>query len=583
MSVVSTITNMESFAGCIKDAQPEGFLWSRRYTVQNEKYTYGQLVEKFESLLPEKVSFPNKRLARSVFTNLTKLADYPLNGGSLLNRIARIVFTILTKLVYWSENQRMASIKKKLIYTEAEVVLKNTSDKTRQAYSAMLPILFEVDPSAAANLIHSNREAKAVAMVLASGVLDVDGRGISLFERAERIYNWEKRTGLDFDKRFRLKQPETSYAPIFEQLLAAWISMFGPDANRFNREKAANKIREAYNGGQPHEDVELDLRGLQLTTIPDVVGAIPNLKRLHLDSGAMLQNPEAFQKAFHRDVVLDLIKANHTYFQYARRDLKDDEQFIMQALYRNGAVLQYLPQSDNKEFLLRAVVRAPGIMAHIPEPLRSDKEFMLSLFKAMAFGKEQWQELFGVDVGEEPPITEEILNFLTSDDPDHPGKKRVETGMFYLHPAQVDKKPFNLNTFIDLAKKKCGDSVVNYIWSDITADHGAVSPAKAQWMWLASDVIPGSGNRSYTEQQRLIAERPGLEVPDDLSATVAILTHYARTGERLFSDDPWTYTRCSNRVSGYQMAVGGFAPAGLFLSYSIDNDGIGVAGLRKFS
>lgn len=550
MAILPTITNLEGFANFIKEAKPVDSIWglfrAPRFSIQNIEYNSSQLVEKFESLIPEQPTLSTKTLAQKVFTNLTKLTGSPLN-----------------------------ELRKKLLYT-AEEVQAETLPEVKNLYAVMLPTLFKEDPGSVAKLIHSSGEAKAAAIALRSGVLSPEGVGISLFERADRIYNWEKRTGLNFDKRFTTKQPEASYSSIFEPLLTDWIKTGGTAKNRANREKAAPLIREAYNGGQPHGDVELDLRGLPI--IPDIVGVIPNLKRLYLDRGAMLQNPDAFQNAYHRNVVLDLIKANPFYIQYIRRELKVPR-FIVEALYHNGAVLQYLSDKvrTNKTLLLHSVEYASGLIAHIPEPLRCEKAFMLSLVKAMAFGKEQWKTILGADVGEEPPLTEEILNFLTSNDPDHPGKKRVETGIFYLRPAKV-----NLSTFIELVKGKFGDSVFYYISPQVIAEHGTAQPERAEWIWMATDVIPGSKDKTYSEHQRLIGERPGLEVPDLLSLVVGSVTRYAKRGEHLFSDVPGTFTSCSNAVDGLQ-AVVGLTSDGLIIQKSRNDHyhDLGVAGMRK--
>jgi hypothetical protein len=63
-----------------------------------------------------------------------------------------------------------------------------------------------------------------------------------------------------------------------------------------------------------------------------------------------------------------------------------------------------------------------------------------------------------------------------------------------------------------------------------------------------------------------------------------MLLHHAQSGERLYSDTPFTYTRCREKATnGNPVVVGGFSWGGL----SVRNFGIyvfndGVAGLRKF-
>jgi hypothetical protein len=75
------------------------------------------------------------------------------------------------------------------------------------------------------------------------------------------------------------------------------------------------------------------------------------------------------------------------------------------------------------------------------------------------------------------------------------------------------------------------------------------------------------------------------EMPDALSAATAILSHHARTGERLYTDDPWTYTRCQEKVLGnkYPVVVGGFSSGGLRVDYyGVYDYYSGVSCLRKF-
>jgi hypothetical protein len=75
----------------------------------------------------------------------------------------------------------------------------------------------------------------------------------------------------------------------------------------------------------------------------------------------------------------------------------------------------------------------------------------------------------------------------------------------------------------------------------------------------------------------------GYEVPSVLEAAVAILMGYVKTGTRWYGENPPTYTRCQEKVHGYQMGLGGFASSGL----GVDSNGVvefengGVGALRK--
>ena len=108
---------------------------------------------------------------------------------------------------------------------------------------------------------------------------------------------------------------------------------------------------------------------------------------------------------------------------------------------------------------------------------------------------------------------------------------------------------------------------------------------------MTRDVLPGSRWKSYEDQCALVsdhANRTGLpyEVPGALEAAVVMLLHHARSGERLYSDNPLTYTRCREKdKDGDTVVVGGFSSGGLDVVSStsaMSSDSVGVAGLRKF-
>jgi hypothetical protein len=87
---------------------------------------------------------------------------------------------------------------------------------------------------------------------------------------------------------------------------------------------------------------------------------------------------------------------------------------------------------------------------------------------------------------------------------------------------------------------------------------------------MTRDVLPGSRSKTYDAQKAFVAAHASrlnlpYEMPDALSAATAILLHHARTGERLYTDDPWTYTRCQEKVgkNDHPVVVGGFSSGGL--------------------
>ena len=120
---------------------------------------------------------------------------------------------------------------------------------------------------------------------------------------------------------------------------------------------------------------------------------------------------------------------------------------------------------------------------------------------------------------------------------------------------------------------------------------GSQAAGSSYWVLMTKEVLPKSRNKSYEDQHKLVAdhaERTGLgyEVPGALEAAVVMLLHHVRSGERLYNDSPWTYTRCRDQdKDGDSVVVGGFSSEGLRI---IDdrNHGKnilrGIAALRKF-
>jgi hypothetical protein len=217
-------------------------------------------------------------------------------------------------------------------------------------------------------------------------------------------------------------------------------------------------------------------------------------------------------------------------------------------------------------------------------------------FPSMAFGPQEWSRYYG-EVGAALPLPTDIDAILDAPCPFWKGKKVRDTHLLVLLPATVDGKSFTLNLLEELIKSpKSSEHKTEYRWYDgydLQEQIGNNSPDHSYWLLMTRDVLPESRGKSYGDQKALVAghaSRMGLpyELPKVLEAATAILTHYVRNGERLYSDNPWTYTRCQELISSYQSkeyptVVGGFDSLGLDVLYNnFDNYGSGVAGFRKF-
>jgi len=206
---------------------------------------------------------------------------------------------------------------------------------------------------------------------------------------------------------------------------------------------------------------------------------------------------------------------------------------------------------------------------------------------SIAFGAVNWRKYFG-DVGEEPPIPADIFASLKAECPFWPGKRVEETHLLTLIPATVDDKPFCLDLLGDLIQHpKTGHATkYEYCWDKLKAQLGQQSPDKSYWVLMSRDVLEGTRAKSYKDQCAVLdSKRQGqpYEVPGVLEAATGILMEHVHSGAKLFGREPWTYTRCWEKIGDYQGAVGGFGAAGLGILFSNRiGDGVGLAPARKF-
>jgi len=60
-------------------------------------------------------------------------------------------------------------------------------------------------------------------------------------------------------------------------------------------------------------------------------------------------------------------------------------------------------------------------------------------------------------------------------------------------------------------------------------------------------------------------------VPKLLEAAICVFMRYVRTGERLFPDEPTTFTCCQEKIGRAQATVGNFASNGLSVNSHYTN------------
>ncbi len=202
--------------------------------------------------------------------------------------------------------------------------------------------------------------------------------------------------------------------------------------------------------------------------------------------------------------------------------------------------------------------------------------------KGIAFGKEEWLKFYDVDIGNEPLLPRDIIEILNR--PDH------------LDPTRSLRNTHTLTLIPRVSVKSIGELNKKYFPTSTGYGH-AYQPVldqletpndKSYWSLMSKEVLNGSRDKNYETQQKMVAvlsknAKVNCEIPTALEAVVSILTHHVRSGERLFSVNPETSTRCLDVYKCNPVVVGHFAPSGLeFYCNSFANDSSGVAVMRKF-
>lgn len=232
----------------------------------------------------------------------------------------------------------------------------------------------------------------------------------------------------------------------------------------------------------------------------------------------------------------------------------------------------------------RSVSRTWNQCANVPILWQS------AIYREIAFSSKNWAE-WNTDLVKDVDMRQEMLSLPKNIAEElrrsaFPGKSIRETHVLVRKPKGLTIKKLG-----ELAKKYFPSNTdgYRYIWPTIVDELGDKAVDEFVWLLMTKDVLQGSRSKSYSQQKNIVAELAEItgvpyQVPTTLEAATCILAEYSRSENRLFSDSPWTYIRCQENVQGYQMVVGGFAPAGLGVSNrdDYDCDDFGVAALRKF-
>jgi len=206
-----------------------------------------------------------------------------------------------------------------------------------------------------------------------------------------------------------------------------------------------------------------------------------------------------------------------------------------------------------------------------------------------AFGPAEWEKYFKFAVDDAPPVPEEFLESWEQPCPffKEENKNVSETQALFLVP-----KGLSINKMGELAKNPAqGHKVENgydFLWDKIKDQYGDEEVQESYWVLMTKNVIPDSRRKTRDAQLAMASSAEGYEAPSLLEAIICNYVEHVRSGERLFSKNPWTFTCCREApIDLDKLVVGGFACAGLnvhdaYFYYCDSSDYVGVAGvLRK--
>ncbi len=140
-----------------------------------------------------------------------------------------------------------------------------------------------------------------------------------------------------------------------------------------------------------------------------------------------------------------------------------------------------------------------------------------------------------------------------------------------------------------------------YFWGWSRLDHDNTQFEKEGWRWMSDDILEGSRNRSYAEQDRMIKELgANFEIPSLRDAAECLFLHKIATGESILQQGNEqngglsTFTHVQETIQRSHLAIGGSDSSGVDVyyvnhhfgtvppRYNCDNKHVGVVVLGKF-
>lgn len=214
------------------------------------------------------------------------------------------------------------------------------------------------------------------------------------------------------------------------------------------------------------------------------------------------------------------------------------------------------------------------------------------IHKKLAFGNNQWAKCFGPHVVKDEddseefkslPVEEFILdsrNFYSQ----FGGKVSL---MLVRFPKTFDGRPFTLGILNTLSKQVFGICLTSLRRESLALINEKCPIDQSRWVAMTTSVLPESLQKTVNEKMTFVNNLTNQSlnnytVPTLLEAVTCVLTRFYWKKTHLFGSDPPIFTCCSEKLFGFQSAIGGFSQNGLTLTYSLDLPNFGIAVMKKF-
>ena len=422
---------------------------------------------------------------------------------------------------------------------------------------------------------------------------------LNLFEQQQASISEQlKSQELAFGRRMellegQLRTQEASYTAKLEEMAAAHKSELSRREAEIRQEVRLSAAEQAEKLFSLQQELEARYQSEQQAQ-----------EARHSQAVALLAaEKSAAEQALHtenRKVIADqkrLLSDQQQAYEKLLGELKQKEEALKDSQSTNQTLsAKNLALQDELKILQSSLPQSPSGVVSGPQtppnvisssrPALSPEAATLSSFGDSVLDASVWERYYGA-VDSSPPPPSGIDQILNSPCPFWRGKQVKDTHLLALIPSRVAGKPLTLDYLGELIKSPKGDGhgtqYRNY-WGAAHEAIGSQSPGKSYWVLMTRDVLDGSRKKSYKDQCALVARHRGYTVPGALEAAVVVLLHHVRSGERLYSDNPYTFTRCQEKVQNYQLVVGGFSSGDLHVNIHIyvSDSYVGVAGLRKF-